>query len=1109
MYGMKLEGMPKVRFVQGGLASARSWRGTEAELLLPSLNPGLVVGGSVSRQPVVGILGGPGTGKSSLLVDLAVDYMLAGVPAERILVIAQSKEAAAQLRKNVDARLAAHHAESVGENSSEWLKGAGPGGMVRALHSLAFAVVRDAAVGRGEPEPSLTTGARQDAVVRQLLAGHAEDGGSYWPQSLRPALSYLGMARAVRDFLLRAAERGLDGSDLQKLGEEEGIEQWVAAGKFMDEYQQTMRLAWEPSLNAAELVTKALAEIDLDPSVLSRCGKEIVLIDDAEHLSPESARLVHRFVEQAAVAVIAGDEDQSVFHFRGASNEYLRNAGRGESGQVIELQHSYRCRPEVAAVANAVAQKLPKPPSYRGIESAGMVEREKPAEQKVSRAHASVRISTLPTSLAERGTIADYLRRAHAERGIAWRDMAVIVRAGAGETSLFRALSRAGVPVQVDPTDVVLSQQRLVRALLVAAKATENRLQDHEWDEFLAGPLVNMDPIIKARLLRGIRRADLGGAAAQQQLIGLLRADHLSSAQQALIAQLAEREQKALAVPLGILKEGREALAGGVESTLWALWSATGLAEHLTAASLRGGAAGASADRDLDAVMALFDFAGDSVELNPKLSLSGFITSVEEQELPIGTRDRSGIERDAVRILSAHAALGSQWSVVVVAGVQEGVWPNFGVTGSVMKQDQFIGLMDHGIAPSEYVVSMADQLAEERRLMHVAVSRASDELLITAVNSPDEVGVPSPFVNELAEAFPEAIVNVETVVNTAVGQDEGDAESDGKSTDTLSGNSHEQTLRVLSLESLLAELRAAAVSPEETETRRRQAARQLARLAKEEVPGAHPNSWWGLRPPSTDVALIEGKPIVVNPSRIESALKCPLKAMMDKSSPSEAMHLGSVFHLAAEAISKGVSVPEATEEIRRVFADLSGDPEWRRNQEIERWVEALHAWDHWISAKNDMGSEVKVKVALNQDVTIVGRIDRLIADSDGALQIVDIKTAKNPASKEEVQDHAQLATYQLALSCGQLIHSAKGTEIVSGDGVDTSGAYLVYPRKPAKGSIATREQAKLTEEQAIQWKQRVKKAAESVVGPKAFAIAGDHCKFCSLRKACPTAEGRR
>lgn len=1118
MVHMISEGMPRIRLVQEMPPASRQWESTVVARLFPSFNPALLEGSQPAKQPVVRVLGGPGTGKSALLADLAIDFIKSGVPADQVLVISQSKESAAALRRDIDTRFSATSVDRGGASSecqqSEELEsaidggasreglGAGQGGLVRAVHSLAFAVVRDAAVSRGEPEPSLTTGARQDAVVRQLLSGHAEDGGAYWPERLRPALPLIGFSRAVRGFMLRAAERGVDGQHLQQLGQHYGIEAWTAAGKFMVEYQQTMRLAWEPSLNAAEIISTALTELDADDAALSRWGKSVVLVDDAEHLSPQAARFVDRFVASAAVAVITGDEDQSVFHFRGANNDYLRGVG-GESGGRIVLHQSFRCGQEVSTLANAVSQRLPKPPGNRGI-----VGRSPSSHAPETEVEGSVRISIHSSERAQRAEIADFFRRLHIEQGLAWRDMAVIVRSGAGESPLFRALTRAGVPVQIDPTDIVLRHQRLVKALILALRAVLNALDETEWEEFLSGPLVNMDPIVKERLLRGIRRADLRGEAALCQLIGILQSSQLTERQKQLVESLAQREQQALQVPLDMLKAGREALHEGVEATLWAIWQSTGLADSLMAASLRGGSAGASADRDLDAVMALFDFAGDRVELNPKLTVGGFIASVEEQELPIGARDRSGIERDAVRILSAHAALGRQWEAVAVVGLQEGQWPSFGVTGSVLKQNEFIGLMDSGIEPNEYVNSLAEALAEERRLLHVAVSRAAKQVLLTAVSASEDTGAPSPFIVELAAEF-----GAERTEDKSDSMDGNSGVASSDETEALSDEEvffRESMPRVLSVESLLAELRAVVVDEAETETRRRQAARQLARLASVGVRGAHPRDWWGLRQPSTSLPVGDRHPMRINPSKVEAALSCPLKAMLDRATPTAAMRLGSLFHLAAEAVAKGVTVPEAQTEILRVFSELSDSPEWRRLQEEQEWTKALEDWQRWLETKKDVGTEVPVRVAISDDIEIVGRIDKLIEDTDGALQIVDIKTGKALPSLQDVEEHAQLATYQLALSKGRVIERDDGPAIVTGDGVEQSGAYLAFPRKPQKKTIVgIRTQSKLTEERLAYWEKRVEQVARAVTGPRALALAGNHCRFCTLSKACPASEGKR
>ena len=104
MVHMNVDGMPKVRFVQEEPPRRRQWLGTAVEALFPSHNQALVVENKLVNQSVVRVLGGPGTGKSSLLADLAVDYMQAGIPADSILVVSQSKEAAAELRRDIDRR---------------------------------------------------------------------------------------------------------------------------------------------------------------------------------------------------------------------------------------------------------------------------------------------------------------------------------------------------------------------------------------------------------------------------------------------------------------------------------------------------------------------------------------------------------------------------------------------------------------------------------------------------------------------------------------------------------------------------------------------------------------------------------------------------------------------------------------------------------------------------------------------------------------------------------------------------------------------------------------------------------------------------------------------
>src|SRR5258708_38068398 len=99
----------------------------------------------------------------------------------------------------------------------------------------------------------LLSGPEQLLEVRRLLRGGAEDGGGNGPERLRPALGPRGFAAELRDFLLRAAERGLDGQGLARLGRDRQRDAWVAAGGFLERSRARFDLAPVPAYDYAEI----------------------------------------------------------------------------------------------------------------------------------------------------------------------------------------------------------------------------------------------------------------------------------------------------------------------------------------------------------------------------------------------------------------------------------------------------------------------------------------------------------------------------------------------------------------------------------------------------------------------------------------------------------------------------------------------------------------------------------------------------------------------------------------------------------------------------------------------------------------------------------------
>ena len=996
------------------------------------------------------VTGAAGTGVSSFLIDTVIHALdkarQTGADPSGILVIAPSKESGARLRRELSERLEDYAAQT---------------SMVRSVHSLAFALLRTTT----EEELRLITGAEQDAVIRELLTGQAEDGHGSWPAEMRPALEYVGFARQLRDFLLRSIERGLGPGDLERLGAEHGRPMWSAAGEFLREYERVQLLSRAHSYSAAELVTAVLQR----PQLLREHPFHTIIVDDAQLLDPTAGKLIREMAPQANLVVVGGDADQSVFAFRGASSRFLRDFPADHD---IELTEPHR---------------TPSPACISIVDSDGRL----------------------------RDVVANTVRRRHLEDGVPWRDIAVIVRSTGDIGQMRRTLLAAGVPVHISPTDVVLAEQRLVSAVLLALRALEEDLSNSELEELLTGPVGGADPVTLRRLIRGLRRWD-STTRGIDSLRGLLYGELPD-----FNGQLTEREYSILERVRAVLSAGRDALASGdsVEEVLWAVWSATELDNRLQASALRGGATGSQADRDLDAMMALFDAAGDYVERRPDSSLRAFLTHITEQELPTGVRDRRTAIPQAVEILTAHGAVGREWDTVIVAGAQEGSWPSRGETGSIFGQEDLIDLLDHDIDPDTPVSHVASRLAEERRLFHVATTRHRQRLLIAAVENPegDTVSEPSRFISEFAGRGVDVPGQAarrqakralrRTQLPRELGLDVPEPAPvslrDGLEVDPLD-------VAVLSVPAFVAQLRRVVTNQESGEVERKQAARQLARLAAADIPGAHPEQWWSARSVAAEMPLHTSGSL--SPSRVEALLNCPLKAVLGNvaEDPSTEEHLlrGTLAHAFFEAIGRGMDAEKAKLLVMEAFERIQDVPQWQlrfRLDEFSTLLDRAREWARQSEVNQELaGVEIPVGVRVSEEVRIGGYMDRLLRDGEGNYLVVDLKTGRSKPAKKEGEDHVQLMTYQLALAHGAF----DGHQVHDGEGMPRQGGVLVYPGATTK-KIGEIWQSDKSPEALEEFAALLPPLVEEMRGPRITARTNKDCDKCPIRSICPVQEEGR
>jgi RecB family exonuclease len=185
-----------------------------------------------------------------------------------------------------------------------------------------------------------------------------------------------------------------------------------------------------------------------------------------------------------------------------------------------------------------------------------------------------------------------------------------------------------------------------------------------------------------------------------------------------------------------------------------------------------------------------------------------------------------------------------------------------------------------------------------------------------------------------------------------------------------------------------------------------------------------------------------------------------------------------------------------------VWEELPFDAAWFAANELDRHRTMLTAFLEWRARTRheltEVGTEVEVEGVVasagvdQPGVRVRGRVDRLERDAEGRLVVVDVKTGKSPVSKDDAQQHAQLAMYQLAIAEGVLPQ-----------GDQAGGGRLVYLGKIGVAGATERDQNPMTADGRDEWRERVQQAAGATKGPEFVARVNDGCAHCPVRATCP------
>ncbi|MGW2619266.1 ATP-dependent helicase [Streptomyces sp. NPDC001500] len=1110
------------------------------------------------------VLAGPGTGKTTTLVESVAARIDGGGDPARILVLTFSRKAAVELRDRMAHRMGAAHAPQA-----------------TTFHSYCYALVRAHQDAELFVEPlRLLSGPEQDVAVRELLAGQLDLqrlGLAHvrWPDELRACLTTRGFADEVRAVLARSRELGLDPASLDAFAHRIGRPDWRAAAAFLAEYLDVLDL--HGVIDYAELVHRAVL-LAQRAEVAERLAAQYdaVFVDEYQDTDPAQVRLLHALAGGGRTLVAFGDPDQSIYTFRGADVNGILDFPQafprldGRPAPVEVLRTSRRSGAALLAATRLLTQRMP-------LTRLPAAKVRAHRELAAARDGGSVEVHTYPTPGSELDNVADILRRAHLEDGVPWSEMAVLVRAGSRTIpTVRRALTAAGVPLDIDGDDLPLRHEPAVAPLLTAlrAVATAETAQPtttastppagHAGDEsghtprtargpgdvpnadrpedvggagasdgeegrdgedgqevpdggeaaeraraaaaadgcwldtetaltLLASPLAGMDAADLRRLGRALREEERAAGDPLPPPSDILLARALAQPERLVAHDPAyARGAQRLGALLATARE-RLARGGTAEEALWDLWDGTPWPARLERAARRGGAAGRNADRDLDAVCALFATAARAEERTGGRGALNFLAEIEAEDIAADTLARRAVRPEAVRLMTAHRAKGLEWSLVVVAGVQEGLWPDLRRRGSLLEADR-IGR--DGLAEP---LTPGALLAEERRLFYVAATRARERLVVTAVKAPaDDGDQPSRFLTEL-------------------GVEPKDVTS--------------RPRRPLSVAALVAELRATTVDPRASATLREAAAHRLARLAaladedgRPLVPAAHPYRWWGMFEPTESKVPLRDRdqPVVLSGSALDQlANTCALQWFLGREVKADApatvaQGFGNVVHVLADEVASGhtpADLDVLMERLDSVWNALAFDAPWKSAQEKAHARVALERFLQWHvmdrTGRTPVASEHDFDVTLEAgeyEVRIRGQMDRVEADGEGRAYVVDFKTGKQAPTAREVERHPQLAVYQLAVREGAVDEAFDGVRPAPG------GAELVQLRQGAAKREGGDALPKVQAQEPLEGEwvgDLLATAAGKVLDERFTPTAGQQCAHCAFRASCSARpEGR-
>ncbi len=687
---------------------AQTYTHDSADAVLEGLND--------SQRAAVTHLGGPllivagaGSGKTRTLTRRFEWLVRQGVPVERVLALTYTRDAAGELAERIEDALGEHVEET---NAT-------------TFHALCANILRDESAAAGI-NPFFTTATEPDRVaimlarLNELSFEHIQLRGNP-AKEIGELLKFIDRVKEEcvgPEELLRFAEGRL--TDAVEPDERADAERLAEQARFYERHEHFLREAGALDFGGMQLQTYRLLADDEDARRRIARRWEHVLVDEFQDTSYVQLEILRLLTMDHRNIAAVGDDDQSIYRFRGASPRSIVNFGErfGEHTR-IELELNYRSAPAIIAAARGVVGMIG---SERRVNKRLTASEDRPGE---------VLFWHCASESAEAQAVVSEIEHLIAEADVQPREICVLVSKRKHCEVLAARLSAHQIPFVLDSRDFFKRSE--IRIPLSWLKVLANpQLNEDAWRMLCARP-IGVDSAEYAALMRWMTKNKL------PDVIAALR-DAVSRGK-----QFSPETIDKLRGFLSLFDE----LAAGLDQSSPAEYVIRLI--HRIALKgtlvLHGGMGNPDRLANLGKLQRM---AEDFASRRPQATAREFALYISAMsEAGIDEPNESAEQNpNSVRVMTAHGAKGLEFEHVFMPGMNNDRWP--GRRSSDTDVPEAL-IRDPAPDPPGKDPRRERHVEDQRRLAHVAMTRAKTRLVLSRFDSSSRTNKVSPFYAEALE----------------------------------------------------------------------------------------------------------------------------------------------------------------------------------------------------------------------------------------------------------------------------------------------------------------------------------------------------------------------